>query len=384
MSGKDLLLPFNDIYNDLATRPTSFAGTLPSGEPSVLESLRSLGALRNAVSKASLPSTATGERVARLEKYLELMGSFSEAHPNPAGFTFDWTSPLSGQPDRFQRVTSISCEHAMTLHVYAAGLVRAAAEIVATLPAPPPPRRTRRDGDDDAEPPPSPPALDASAPGHPQAAQLLRGAAGVWDYLAEHLPELTSLPAKRQPELVAGVAAGLAKWALAQAQAVTAHRAELRASSPALLAALHAATADLIEEAAQAVKGAADDCHTIPERLKKLLALAWAVSSARAHRAWALAELSDGEAGSAVAGIDEAAESLRDCGAIAAENLQWRAIWQAETDAVAKAHASADQLREHVHFQAVAKHPSALPAGKKLVAPIVYELPSIDLTVFQK
>lgn len=65
MAGRELLLPFDDVYCGLATRPASFAGALPSKEPSVLENLRSLGALRNAVSKASLPSTSTGDRVTR-------------------------------------------------------------------------------------------------------------------------------------------------------------------------------------------------------------------------------------------------------------------------------------------------------------------------------
>ena len=40
-----------------------------------------------------------------------------------------------------------------------------------------------------------------------------------------------------------GIAVALGKWALGEAQAVTAHRAELRSSSPALLAALHSGTA---------------------------------------------------------------------------------------------------------------------------------------------
>lgn len=47
----------------------------------------------------------------------------------------------------------------------------------------------------------------------------------------------------RIPELVPGVATALGRLSLAEAQAVTAHRAELRGSSPALAAALHVATA---------------------------------------------------------------------------------------------------------------------------------------------
>jgi hypothetical protein len=47
------------------------------------------------------------------------------------------------------------------------------------------------------------------------------------------------------PELVAGVAAALRLLCLADAQAVTAHRAELRRSSPALVASLHVGTAGM-------------------------------------------------------------------------------------------------------------------------------------------
>lgn len=50
-------------------------------------------------------------------------------------------------------------------------------------------------------------------------------------------------PCCRVPELVPGVAAALRQLCLAEAQAVTAHRAELRNSSPALIASLHVGTA---------------------------------------------------------------------------------------------------------------------------------------------
>jgi len=62
--------------------------------------------------------------------------------------------------------------------------------------------------------------------------------------------------------------------------------------------------ADLLEEAAQAVKEALDECTAAPDRLKKALALAWSLATARARRAWAEAETAEGQAGSAVAGID--------------------------------------------------------------------------------
>jgi hypothetical protein len=63
-------------------------------------------------------------------------------------------------------------------------------------------------------------------------------------------------------------------------------------------------TADLLEAAAQAVREALEQCSLAPERLKRCLALGWSLATARARRAWAGAELADGAAGSAVAGID--------------------------------------------------------------------------------
>lgn len=62
--------------------------------------------------------------------------------------------------------------------------------------------------------------------------------------------------------------------------------------------------ADLLEEAAQAVKDALNECSSAPERLKKTLALSWSLATASARRAWAEAETAEGQAGSAVAGID--------------------------------------------------------------------------------
>lgn len=52
------------------------------------------------------------------------------------------------------------------------------------------------------------------------------------------------------------------------------------------------------------MREALERCAPAPERLKRCLALGWSLATARARRAWAAAELADGAAGSAVAGID--------------------------------------------------------------------------------
>lgn len=74
---------------------------------------------------------------------------------------------------------------------------------------------------------------------------------------------------------------------------------------------------------------------------------------------------------------------LSDCNSMASEQSEWRTVWQAETAAVAKERASADVIRETVHFQAVPKQLSKMPAGKQVVALVPYELPAVDLTLFQ-
>jgi len=65
----------------------------------------------------------------------------------------------------------------------------------------------------------------------------------------------------------------------------------------------------------------------------------------------------------------EAADSLRDVAAIAGDDNRWRPVWQAETDAVARARASADQLRETVHFQVRFKCVAYIPEQARVYAP---------------
>lgn len=80
--------------------------------------------------------------------------------------------------------------------------------------------------------------------------------------------------------------------------------------------------------------------------------------------------------------LQEGTSVLQDCAAIANEHNTWRAVWSAELAALKAARATADQLRESVHFQAVAKAASALPAGKCLVSPIEYAPPAVNLSLF--
>ncbi len=44
---------------------------------------------------------------------MEHLAAFAEAHGSPASLAYEYTSPLTGQPDRFVRLQSISSEHAM-------------------------------------------------------------------------------------------------------------------------------------------------------------------------------------------------------------------------------------------------------------------------------
>ncbi len=73
---------------------------------------------------------------------------------------------------------------------------------------------------------------------------------------------------------------------------------------------------------------------------------------------------------------------LQDCANIANEAYTWREVWSAEAAALKAARATADQLRESVHFQAVAKAASKLPPGKCLVTAVAYELPPTNLSLF--
>ena len=49
----------------------------------------------------------------RLESYMEYLAAFTAAHGKPSTLSYDYTSPLTGQPDRFVRLPGVACEHAM-------------------------------------------------------------------------------------------------------------------------------------------------------------------------------------------------------------------------------------------------------------------------------
>lgn len=84
-----------------------------------------------------------------------------------------------------------------TLHILAAGLRQLGHDTMAALP--PPPQQPRRSADADAADDVAQQEVQAvaAAAGHPQAAQALRCAAGIYAFLETHLASLDSDPAKR-------------------------------------------------------------------------------------------------------------------------------------------------------------------------------------------
>ena len=92
-----------------------------------------------------------------------------------------------------------------TLHILAAGLRQLGHDTMAALP--PPPLQPHRSADADAAGGAAQQEVQAvaAAAGHPQAAQALRCAAGVYAFLETHLASLDTGPAKRclPPSLLA-------------------------------------------------------------------------------------------------------------------------------------------------------------------------------------
>jgi len=319
-------------------------------------------------------------------------------------FETEWTSPLGGRAARFIALRGAAKEQAMALFLYgsllrqlghqalddalqrereptpaeageAGGAGGAGASGGRSAPSPPPP-----------PPPPAGPLAEA--------AHHLRRAAGVFRRLADRtLPAiLLALGTRDRPlEITPPAAEAMALVCLAEAQALTAFRAEERGSPPALLSSLHAGARSLYARASRALPpahasggggggGGGASEHARPgERLTRFLALGQAVSSARALRAAALDLASRFEAGTAERCCDEAARELAGAASGAAGgDPAWRLLVQEEAGRLEAAAAPIRKDRLYVTVQAVPRDlPRGLPEARVLVAELPFDEPFV-------
>ncbi|XP_057481873.1 uncharacterized protein LOC130768774 isoform X2 [Actinidia eriantha] len=108
-----------------------------------------------------------------------------------------------------------------------------------------------------------------------QSATLFRQAAGVYHYLAhEVLPRLQSvLSPERPPEATSSVSSVMGLICLAEAQAATIRKAEVKGNTGGLLSKLHYGVAQLLDEATVILHSATKECKDISTRFVMALKL---------------------------------------------------------------------------------------------------------------
>lgn len=202
---------------------------------------------------------------------------------------FLWSSPLSAlPPSSYFSLPSLQIDHAMALTFYAAALQKKAGELCqAILDA----ETSQEGGEPQVE-------LDKA---HAAAVGFFTRAVGIYSHMRDALlPHLTYLPADAPSELRPSGTDALEALALARAQAVAAHKAEVKGASFPALAAVHRGAVDLFEAAAAKTRMAVGE-RGVAERLRRFLALSSELHAAKALRAMAGICKEEGDMGKAAA-----------------------------------------------------------------------------------
>ncbi|KAL5553491.1 hypothetical protein UlMin_040892 [Ulmus minor] len=206
-----------------------------------------------------------------------------------------------------------------------------------------------------------------------QSSTLFREAAGVYYHLAhEILPSLQPLlPVEKPPEVLPSVSTVMNLICLAEAQAVTARRAEEKGTSASLLAKLYYGNAEFLDEAAVVLYGAIGECKDISSRFVEFISSCRTVHRLKSQKYLAESLKNAGQVGVSV-GVLRAA--LVDAKRRIPGEESWKTIFTQEIDDVT------ELLRKFSHeneFVWREKVPSGdelpAPEGNKIASVIPYQ-----------
>lgn len=353
-----ICLNVSEQRDKLLTKNYSFTGILRS-DALTLENLRELTACRAQAYENS--SVTAEERLSWIQRYLALLTNFAGKAAamdgnNEEALQFEWTSPLAGAPSTFSKVKGVIAEQAMACITYAAALEKQACALAIEL------------AQQDLE------QLRNLPEQHAAAAALYRRAAGVYEHASEeYVSQLTGAKqADRPAELRHDMVTALSKMAQGQAQAICAHRAQVKNTTPSALASLYCGAIDLFEEASAVLKSSKDVKQTA-ESLRKVLALSSSYNRVKAWQAMASHEAAQSDMGLACADLQEARRLAQESCQVAQGNSDWQQAFQQQIDVINQQLLVYDRERQIVYFQAIARHCSQPPQGKVLVKVIEFE-----------
>ncbi|KAL1568468.1 BRO1 domain-containing protein BROX [Salvia divinorum] len=255
----------------LKTKPVVYEDVIAASDSGTLEQLKELSTKRKAIEDSINDSTFITEAIARemsggltsrceqdiqkLEKYLPLLDNLihhvivnaksRQVMHWITEFKLRWSSVLSMPPlfhfqgPKLYQVNDIYFELGMSLFLYGS-LLREQ-------------------------------ALDVLSSDLVQSATLFRKAAGVYSFAAHELHTNLSWTQERPPEAISSVLSVMSLVCLADAQAVSARKAQENGNTGGLLAKLHCGVADLLVEAINILQGATNECKDISPRFLDFL-----------------------------------------------------------------------------------------------------------------
>eukprot|EP00238_Polyblepharides_amylifera_P007617 CAMPEP_0196593228 /NCGR_PEP_ID=MMETSP1081-20130531/75082_1 /TAXON_ID=36882 /ORGANISM="Pyramimonas amylifera, Strain CCMP720" /LENGTH=342 /DNA_ID=CAMNT_0041917151 /DNA_START=156 /DNA_END=1184 /DNA_ORIENTATION=- len=338
-----------------------------------MDGLRHL--LEKPCKRAHIGELPEKSRLETLEEYVPLLKAVVakiQAGELP-DTTVSWTS--MGSASKFFELPTLQQEYGMVLQLLASTLCQLAYQMLnkctVTL-------RAEKD-----------PAAHRDGIGQERAQQivtLLRQAAGVLSYTEEELKlGKPKLKGDRPDELAPSMAAALRGLALAQAQAVVARRAQERSGPTHLVAALHNASLDFINQATEEFQGNINEYNTVPPAFLQYLALFSLVQKAQVHRVMGQESYVKEEAGFALAYLERARANMKGAqDSLKSYGKDAERRWSLE-HAVAEVELLwSTYMKENnvVYFQPIPKRVPVLPAGKSMVSPISYEPHQLDDTNF--
>ncbi|MEW5317911.1 MAG: hypothetical protein WDW38_009173 [Sanguina aurantia] len=267
----------------------------------------------------------------RLESYLGLLSKLNAKGDPIPDHPFLWNSPMAGKPASFFKCVGLKQEEVMVAP--AAKLGEAASHNLGVEDS----SRSR------SKPLPKLLRRPLSSP-HSAPAPALMTSQG--------------LPA----ELLSGMSLCLQSACQAEAQAITAHRAGQRRTSPATTAALHEGAAELFDEAARALKNNTGESESASAAKKSMIISQFNTVSDRLRRYLALSSSLQ----------HEASHICDSCVSVAGSDPLWRALLAQHLGALDAFRLACERDRVNITYQTVSRTTPAMVGPKILATPIPY------------
>ncbi|KAL3501664.1 hypothetical protein ACH5RR_036113 [Cinchona calisaya] len=358
----------------LKTKKVVFHEVFAASDSDTLEQLKELSSKRRVIEGSINESSSITEAIARemsggltsrceqdiqkLEQYLPLLENLvyhvNTVRNNPSvvrwtsGLKLRWTSALSSSsiihlkgPKYFQ-INDLRFELGMMLFLYGTMLREKALEILQTDLV--------------------------------QSTALYRKAAGVYQHLAQEvLPPLRLVMAvEKLPESTSSVSSVMSLVCLAEAQAVTARKAEQKGNSQSLLAKLHCGVRDILDEALGILHSATKDCKAISSRLADFIMSCRTLHELKSHKYLAESLLkTDGNIGAAVGVLRHTLSNVEKS---SLKEDSWRLVFKQLTEEITELLRKSEHENDFVwHEKIPTRYELPSLEAVKIVSPIPYQ-----------